>query len=505
MMRCFWCLLGLLAGCFAPSYPEGIPCSERDTCPPGMRCDPSDRVCRRELTAGCTRGSDCESGVCDTATGMCAQAICSDDVRNGSESDVDCGGAACPPCAIGGMCERPEDCEPGSCNQGTCAPAGCGDGVAQGAEECDEAGPSPACDGDCTRPACGDGVINPLAGEACDTADGACCDASCTALVGAGALCRAAAADCDRAEECDGVSPACPPDELQPQGTVCREAARDCDAAELCDGAAASCPGDIGAVDGVACDDCAAGPGLCGVCAAGACTDLCGNDVIDAEAGEQCDGSQDAACPGHCSQGCACAFPPTCLGYHQALPGLPDGRYTIDPDGAGGLAPFAVPCDMTTDEGGWTVIEYASDLPFQQQFTGGDVYRYLPQDFALRLDGAQVAAIQALASEGFQRYVGLCDGVGHYLVTNVFDFAFGFRFLDGTETPRGLASYAPFDIAVPQDGCFTNGGEGGDLARATIFELRSPRVPVVNVTSRDSGDSGERFGSTLTQNPARLR
>lgn len=99
------------------------------------------------------------------------------------------------------------------------------------------------------------------------------------------------------------------------------------------------------------------------------------------------------------------------------------------------------------------------------------------------------------------------SGVVHYFYSleSTFIHSFGFRFADGTETPSGVASYEPFDIAVSQDGCITNGGEGGDPGRATIFEIRSPLVPVVNVSSRDNGDAGEFFGSPLTQNPARLR
>lgn len=183
------------------------------------------------------------------------------------------------------------------------------------------------------------------------------------------------------------------------------------------------------------------------------------------------------------------------------------GNYTIDPDGEGGLDPFVVFCDMTTEGGGWTRISYTADLAFNRYFTSDKIGNKLPTDFTLALSKAQIFAIQQASTEGKQRYVGLCDGVIHYFYTsgNEFSYAFGFTFLDGTSTPSMLASYSPFNITVVQDGCKSNGGEGGTLAKATIFDIRSISVPVVSVTTRDSGDAGEKFGSPLTQNPAFLR
>jgi hypothetical protein len=41
-------------------------------------------------------------------------------VRNGSETDVDCGGPDCPRCGRFGRCSVPSDCESAVCFQGSC-------------------------------------------------------------------------------------------------------------------------------------------------------------------------------------------------------------------------------------------------------------------------------------------------------------------------------------------------------------------------------------------------
>ncbi len=45
---------------------------------------------------------------------------CKDGVKNGTETDVDCGGPICKACGLGEKCKVCDDCDKGACNGGTC-------------------------------------------------------------------------------------------------------------------------------------------------------------------------------------------------------------------------------------------------------------------------------------------------------------------------------------------------------------------------------------------------
>jgi len=49
---------------------------------------------------------------------------CSDKLKNGTETDVDCGGGTCPGCATGKACKTSKDCAAGVCKSNKCTLAG---------------------------------------------------------------------------------------------------------------------------------------------------------------------------------------------------------------------------------------------------------------------------------------------------------------------------------------------------------------------------------------------
>ena len=111
----------------------------------------------------CIAGTDCASGVCDAATFTCLPAKCGDSVKNGAETDVDCGGGTCEACGPDLACVADSDCKGGSCVGGKCAPT-CTDGVKNGAET----------DVDCGGASCGSCDFGQTCAAVSDCSTGAC-------------------------------------------------------------------------------------------------------------------------------------------------------------------------------------------------------------------------------------------------------------------------------------------------------------------------------------------
>ena len=96
----------------------------------------------------CAGGGQCGAGVCvvaicgdgklqleeecddanlkngDGCSSLCnKEPLCTDSLKNGTETDVDCGGS-CPACALGLKCAGSADCVSGNCGTGVCVNPG---------------------------------------------------------------------------------------------------------------------------------------------------------------------------------------------------------------------------------------------------------------------------------------------------------------------------------------------------------------------------------------------
>ena len=67
---------------------------------------------------------------------------CADGMKNGGETDTDCGGT-CATCAAGKQCGVTGDCASKVCGAGRCAAPSCSDGVRNGDETGDDCDPGP--------------------------------------------------------------------------------------------------------------------------------------------------------------------------------------------------------------------------------------------------------------------------------------------------------------------------------------------------------------------------
>ncbi|MCH2109431.1 MAG: hypothetical protein MK135_08875, partial [Polyangiaceae bacterium] len=91
----------------------------------GLDCEPC------SIDSSCQKDSDCVNQSC--TQGRCQDPSCTDQVKNDTETDVDCGGN-CPRCADEKVCLGDDDCVSGICSSGRCAIPTCDDRRKNGSE-----------------------------------------------------------------------------------------------------------------------------------------------------------------------------------------------------------------------------------------------------------------------------------------------------------------------------------------------------------------------------------
>jgi len=200
-------------------------------------------------TGGSAPASVSAGGQTATGTGGSeADPSCTDNAKNGAETDVDCGGDTCDPCENDKGCALAGDCVSGFCAAGTTCAA------------CTETA-------NCAEVVvtyCQDGVCTPtldLGTECvaddncksgfCPSGDGLCCDTECANICegcraadtgGTDGSCSAITKDSDPADECPSTTESCEGDTCDGAGACAVKAEGTvCDTAYLCDGTGATC------------------------------------------------------------------------------------------------------------------------------------------------------------------------------------------------------------------------------------------------------------------------
>jgi hypothetical protein len=134
----------------------------------------------------CTTDYDCVSSACDSVSLTCVASQCNDHRVDGAETDVDCGGPACPVCATGKVCKVDNDCSTFACDvfNHVCITNSCQDHTKDYAETDIDCG-----GGTCPACALGKGCWSPsdCASTVCDTLTRKCIESQCADHVQDGA------------------------------------------------------------------------------------------------------------------------------------------------------------------------------------------------------------------------------------------------------------------------------------------------------------------------------
>ena len=132
-------------GCFVLTETEvcGNTCENGKCIEDINKCEPScsdweecvDSGCKL-IIGRCLETTDCndENLICNSENNCISKvASCADGVKNGNETDIDCGGD-CSSCGNGSNCNSSADCASEVCSGNTCQASSCADGVKNGHE-----------------------------------------------------------------------------------------------------------------------------------------------------------------------------------------------------------------------------------------------------------------------------------------------------------------------------------------------------------------------------------
>jgi hypothetical protein len=149
-----------------------------NVCVSGQTC--SNGACAGQPLGGaCSSNAACASNICDFVSSTCVSNFCVDQRKDGVETDIDCGGGTCGACAVGKACINDTDCVSNACNfvSHLCMSSQCTDQQKDGAET----------DVDCgggTCAACSLGlkcqVNTDCSSNACDAASFTCVNSQCS-------------------------------------------------------------------------------------------------------------------------------------------------------------------------------------------------------------------------------------------------------------------------------------------------------------------------------------
>ncbi|MEO7330696.1 MAG: hypothetical protein ABI193_19125, partial [Minicystis sp.] len=279
----------------------------------------------------CVAAADCASVNCTGA--VCVAATCTDGIKNGTETYKDCGGSCASKCLIGYSCLSNSDCFAGNCYANICMPAGwkCTDGIKNGTETAIDCGGSNCAakcangktcavnsdctSGTCTGGVCGGAVVSCSDGIKNGTESDIDCGGSCASKCANGKTCGAGG-DCSSTSCVTGICTALP---------TCSDGLKNGTESDVdCGGSCAT-----KCANGKTCGaggDCLSSNCSAGICAAPlpTCTDGIKNGT---ESDIDCGGSCVAKCANGktCGAGADCYSTSCVAGTCAALPTCTDG------------------------------------------------------------------------------------------------------------------------------------------------------------------------------------